>query len=74
MQRGLVFLVLAALFLAYAHAALLPPFPAPAIFWSNQRSTLSFNFSSFVFCIVKSEHFSIKPSSPKILEDNLGLN
>jgi hypothetical protein len=37
MKRAITFIVLVAFFLAYIHAALLPPFPAPAVFWSGER-------------------------------------
>jgi len=37
MKRAITLVVLAAFFLAYIHAALLPPFPAPAVFWSGDR-------------------------------------
>merc|ERR1711941_220131 len=37
MKRAITLVVLAAFFLAYIHAALLPPFPAPAVFWSGER-------------------------------------
>jgi hypothetical protein len=37
MKRAITFVVFAAFFLAYIHAALLPPFPAPAVFWSGER-------------------------------------
>jgi hypothetical protein len=36
MKRAITFVVFAAFFLAYIHAALLPPFPAPAVFWSGE--------------------------------------
>jgi hypothetical protein len=37
MKRALIIFAFATFLLACVQAALLPPFPAPAVFWSNQR-------------------------------------